>query len=31
VFLGTKEGLLDEKGMEKWLKKNIKLVEEDWV
>ena len=30
-FLGTKEGLLDEKGMEKWLKKNIKLVEEDWV
>ncbi len=30
-FLGTKEGLLDKKGMKKWLEKKVKLVEEEWV
>ena len=30
-FLGTKEGLLDKKGMKKWLEKRVKLVEEERV
>ena len=30
-FVGTKQGLLDEQGMEKWLKKKVRLVEEEWV
>lgn len=30
-FLGTKEGLLEEKEMKKWLEKEVKLVEEEWV
>jgi len=30
-FLGTKEGLLKKEEMVKWLKRKVKLVEEEWV